>query len=113
MPPPSSPRRSSGAGRCATRLSHLTRIVLKAESEQRLEEAAVGLATSLTPALPDDTDLLGPAPMFRVRNRHRRRLLLKAAEREATIAIVRDTVERLATDRTLRDVAISVDVDPQ
>jgi primosomal protein N' (replication factor Y) (superfamily II helicase) len=93
--------------------SHLTRIVLKAESEPRLEQAAAELAAALSPALPDDTDLLGPAPMFRVRNRHRRRLLLKAVEREATIAAVRETVERLATDRTLRDVAISVDVDPQ
>ncbi len=93
--------------------SHLTRIVLKAESEQRLDEAASGLASVLAPALPDDTDLLGPAPMFRVRNRHRRRLLLKAADREDTISAVRDTVERLAADRSLRDVAISVDVDPQ
>jgi primosomal protein N' (replication factor Y) (superfamily II helicase) len=93
--------------------SHLTRIVLKAESEPRLERAAASLAEALSPALPGDTELLGPAPMFRVRNRHRRRLLLKAGEREATVAAVRDTVERLAADRALRDVAISVDVDPQ
>ena len=93
--------------------SHLTRIVLKAESEGRLEQAARELADALSPVLPDDTDLLGPAPMFRVRNRHRRRLLLKAADREATVTAVRDTVERLAADRSLRDVAISVDVDPQ
>jgi len=93
--------------------SHLTRIVLKAESEQRLDRAADQLARALLPALPEDTDLLGPAPMFRVRNRHRRRLLLKAQAREATIAVVRDTVERLAADRSLREVAISVDVDPQ
>jgi primosomal protein N' (replication factor Y) (superfamily II helicase) len=93
--------------------SHLTRIVLKAESEPRLEKAAVELAQALAPALPEGTDLLGPAPMFRVRNRHRRRLLLKATEREATVAAVRDTVERLAADRSLREIAISVDVDPQ
>ena len=93
--------------------SHLTRIVLKAESEARLEQAAAELAEALLPALPEDTDLLGPAPMFRVRNRHRRRLLLKAADREATVAAVRDTVERLAADRSLREVAITVDVDPQ
>jgi primosomal protein N' (replication factor Y) len=93
--------------------SSLTRIVLKAESERRLDEAAASLAASLVPALPGESELLGPAPMFRVRNRHRRRLLLKAAEREATIAVVRDTVERLASDRSLSDVAISVDVDPQ
>jgi hypothetical protein len=29
------------------------------------------------------------------------------------VVAVRDTVERLASDRSLRDVAISVDVDPQ
>jgi len=93
--------------------SHLTRIVLKAESEERLDGAAEQLAAALSPALPGGTDLLGPAPMFRVRGRHRRRLLLKALEREATIGVVRDTVERLAAGRSLREVAISVDVDPQ
>ena len=33
--------------------------------------------------------------MFRVRNRHRRRLLIKAGDRAGTIAAVRDAVERL------------------
>jgi primosomal protein N' (replication factor Y) (superfamily II helicase) len=93
--------------------SHLTRIVLKAESEPRLDRAASELADALGAVLPGDTDLLGPAPMFRVRNRHRRRILLKAAERDATVTAVRDTVERLATERSLHEVAISVDVDPQ
>ncbi len=93
--------------------SHLTRIVLKAESEARLDRAANELAASLAPVLPGDTDLLGPAPMFRVRNRHRRRILLKATERDATVAAVRETVERLAAERSLHGVAISVDVDPQ
>jgi primosomal protein N' (replication factor Y) len=87
--------------------------VLKAESERHLDRAAALLAEGLAAVLPEDTDLLGPAPMFRVRNRYRRRLLLKASEREATVAAVRATVERLAADRTLQDVAISVDVDPQ
>jgi primosomal protein N' (replication factor Y) (superfamily II helicase) len=93
--------------------SSLVRIVLKAEDERRLDDAAGRLAATLTDSLPASTDLLGPAPMFRVRNRHRRRLLMKAQDRTATVATVGDAVERLAADRSLRDVAISVDVDPQ
>lgn len=93
--------------------SHLARIGLASERECALDEAAARLARDLAAALPRGTDLLGPAPMFRVRNRHRRRLLLKAADREQTVAVVRRVVERLASDRSLRGVAIGVDVDPQ
>ncbi|HMJ73175.1 MAG TPA: primosomal protein N' [Solirubrobacterales bacterium] len=93
--------------------SHLVRIVLKSEFEPRLEQAASKLATTLAETLPHDTDLLGPAPMFRVRNKYRRRLLTKAQDREATVAAIGAAVERLAADRSLKDVAISVDVDPQ
>ncbi len=93
--------------------SHLVRVVLKSESEPRLEQAASKLATALSETLPHDTDLLGPAPMFRVRNKYRRRLLTKAQDREATVAAIGAAVERLAADRSLKDVAIGVDVDPQ
>ncbi len=93
--------------------SHLVRIVLKAEAEPRVDAAASKLAEALRETLPEQTDLLGPAPMFRVRNRYRRRLLTKASDREATVAAIRTAVERLAADRTLKDVAIGVDVDPQ
>jgi primosomal protein N' (replication factor Y) len=93
--------------------SHLVRVVLRSESEPRVEAAAAKLAAALTETLPDDTDLLGPAPMFRVRNKFRRRLLTKAEDREATVAAIRAAVERLAADRSLDGVAIGVDVDPQ
>jgi primosomal protein N' (replication factor Y) len=93
--------------------SHLVRVVLKSESEPRVDQAATKLAAALTETLPDDTDLLGPAPMFRVRNKYRRRLLTKAQDRDATVTAIRTAVERLASDRSLKDVAIGVDVDPQ
>jgi primosomal protein N' (replication factor Y) len=93
--------------------SHLARINLASEIEPRLDSVAARLAGELADALPEGTDLLGPAPMFRVRNKYRRRLLMKAEDREGTVTAVREVVERLASDRSLREVAIGVDVDPQ
>jgi primosomal protein N' (replication factor Y) len=93
--------------------SHLVRIVLKSEAERRLEQAAAKLTTALLEALPEEAELLGPAPMFRVRGKFRRRLLTKAEDREGTIAAIRASVERLAADRALKDVSIGVDADPQ
>jgi primosomal protein N' (replication factor Y) len=93
--------------------SHLIRIGFSSAQEAKVETAATTLAAELRAALPEGSDLLGPAPMFRVRNRHRRRILIKAADREGTVDAVRDVVERRAADRSLREVAIGVDVDPQ
>ena len=93
--------------------SHLVRINFSSELEPKLEDVAGAVARELRSALPAGSDLLGPAPMFRVRNRHRRRILIKAEERERAVAAVRSVVERRAADRSLKDVAIGVDVDPQ
>jgi primosomal protein N' (replication factor Y) (superfamily II helicase) len=93
--------------------SHLTRINFASEQESKLDEAAAIVASELRRSLPGGSELLGPAPMFRVRNRHRRRILIKTDDREGTIAAVREIVEQRAEDRSLKDVAIGVDVDPQ
>ena len=93
--------------------SSLVRIGLSSELEGRLEEAGSRLAKELGEELPKGTDLLGPAPMFRVRGRHRRRILVKAQDRAGTVAAARATVERHAGDRALREVSVGVDVDPQ
>jgi primosomal protein N' (replication factor Y) len=93
--------------------SHLVRVNFAAEEEPRVDEAASGLARDLVGALPREAELLGPAPMFRVRNRHRRRILVKSTSREATIEAVRRVVERRAGERGFRAVAVGVDVDPQ
>lgn len=93
--------------------SHLVRINLSAEQEAKLEAVAATVAGELRQALPRGSELLGPAPMFRVRNRHRRRILIKVDDRAGTIAAVREVVEGRAADRSLKDVALGVDVDPQ
>lgn len=93
--------------------SHLVRVVLKAEAEPRVEEAATRLAALLADRLPAEAELLGPAPMFRVRNRYRRRLLTKSDDRDATVAAVGQAVEALSANNALRHVVIGVDVDPQ
>ena len=80
-PGPDQPhRRAGGAGRNRRR----------GDRRRAARDAAAG------------SDLLGPAPMFRVRNRHRRRILIKADDREGTVAAVRDVVERRAADRSLQ-----------
>ncbi|HEY4779628.1 MAG TPA: hypothetical protein VIH47_08565, partial [Solirubrobacterales bacterium] len=93
--------------------SHLVRIGFASEQEARLEAAATNVATELRQELPGGSELLGPAPMFRVRNRHRRRILIKAEDRVGAVAAVRGVVDRLAADRSLKGVAIGADVDPQ
>jgi primosomal protein N' (replication factor Y) (superfamily II helicase) len=93
--------------------SHLVRINFSAEHEGKLDAAAAAVAGDLRQSLPRGSDLLGPAPMFRVRNRHRRRVLIKAGDRAGTVAAVREVVERRAGDRSLKDISIGVDVDPQ
>jgi primosomal protein N' (replication factor Y) len=57
--------------------------------------------------------VLGPAPLFMLRGKARYQLVVKALERAPAIAAVRDAVDALSADRTHREVALSVDVDPQ
>jgi primosomal protein N' (replication factor Y) len=71
------------------------------------------LATAVSGSLPASAEMLGPAPLFRLRDRHRRRLMIKSENRPATVEVVRDAVERTAKAASSRGVAISVDVDPQ
>ena len=92
--------------------SHLVRLELTARDAGRVEGAALLARRRLSDGLPAGVALLGPAPRFRLRGRHRRQLLLKAPEREAAVAAVRAAVDPLATSRELREVSISVDVDP-
>ena len=57
----------------------------------------------------DTAQILGPAPLFRLRGRDRAQLLIKAGDRAAAVAAVGAAV----ASPLGRDIAVSVDVDPQ
>ncbi len=93
--------------------SHLIEVGLASVEEDRAEGSAETVRELLAERLGADDDLLGPAPMFRLRGKHRRRLIVKTEQRQTAVAAVRDAVRTAVRNRALREVAISVDVDPQ
>ena len=93
--------------------SHLIEIALAGESERRVEASAETVRDLVADRLEAEDDLLGPAPLFRLRGRHRRRLVVKSERRHQAVAAVRDAVSSAVRDRALRQVSLSVDVDPQ
>ncbi|HET8592266.1 MAG TPA: primosomal protein N', partial [Solirubrobacterales bacterium] len=93
--------------------SHLIEVVTSSESVERVESAAERIRGLIAGRLGGDDDLLGPAPLFRLRGRHRRRLLLKSEQRHRSVAAVRDAIEEAVRTRAFRESAVSVDVDPQ
>jgi primosomal protein N' (replication factor Y) len=93
--------------------SHLVRIVCAAPEAGAADRGIDALAKALRGSVPPGTDILGPAPLFRVKGKVRRHLLLKATDRTAVVGAVGAAVESLMAGPELRDVALSVDVDPQ
>jgi primosomal protein N' (replication factor Y) (superfamily II helicase) len=91
--------------------SHLVRVELTSPDEATVAEQAERLAGELRPLLPAGADLLGPAPRFRLRGRHRRQLVVKGGERATLVDAVRPAVEA-AAKRRVADLTLSVDVDP-
>jgi primosomal protein N' (replication factor Y) len=84
----------------------LIRIVCSSEGAEVALAAARELRGRLE--LPD-ASVLGPAPLFRLRGRERAQIVIKAPERLTAVAAVGEAVSRPLG----RDVAVSVDVDPQ
>jgi primosomal protein N' (replication factor Y) (superfamily II helicase) len=91
----------------------LVRIEIAAKEARAAEDASNGVAGRLRPLLPDGATLLGPAPRFRLRDRERRQVLIKAAKRGPALDAVREAVEAAVASKALRGVQLSVDVDPQ
>ncbi len=91
--------------------SHLIRLVCSAPDGA----AVAGAAAELRTALGDipEAQILGPAPLFRLRGRDRAQLVIKAQERAAAVRAAGAAVAAVAGTRAHRGVAFSVDVDPQ
>ncbi len=90
----------------------LVRVVCSAERAPLARAAAGRVAEAIGPTTTRATELLGPAPLFRLRGRERFQLVLKTAERALAVKATGAAVEDAARDREFRDVAFSVDVDP-
>ena len=93
--------------------AHLIRVELSAGEPAPVDRAARRIRDLVDARLPSGTRALGPAPRLRRRGRHRRQILVKAPDREPAVAAVRDAVETASGGRVLREVSVSVDVDPQ
>jgi primosomal protein N' (replication factor Y) len=91
----------------------LVRVVVSSESAEPVRAAAAQVAERIGGGVGERTEILGPAPLFRLRGRERRQVVVKTGEREIAVRAVAAAVESAARDRALRDVAFSVDVDPQ
>ena len=88
----------------------LIRIVCSADEEAPARTTAEAIAAALGP---EAGDVLGPAPLFRLRGRARSQLVIKAGDRAAAIASAGAAVDRLAPGAARTGVSVSVDVDPQ
>ena len=90
----------------------LIRVVCSAAPDA--SHRAVAAATAVRAALElPGADVLGPAPLFKLRGRERAQVVVKAADRAAAVAGVGAAVAAVAAGRVGRQVSFSVDVDPQ
>jgi len=92
--------------------AHLVRIVCSTPGGGGERRAAEAVRDAVA-ARAGDAQVLGPAPLFRLKARERAQVVVKAEDRRTTVGAVRLAVEAAAADRAHRGVAFSVDVDPQ
>jgi primosomal protein N' (replication factor Y) len=90
--------------------STLIRVVCSAPAASVALQAAAELRAAINPP---GAVVLGPAPLFALRGRARAQLLVKASERAAALGAVGAAVQQYAASRRPRQLAVSVDVDPQ
>ncbi len=90
----------------------LVRVVCSAPDAAPARAAAAQVAEQVELNTGEATELLGPAPLFRLRQRERFQVVLKTTERAAAIAATGAAVEAAARAKEFKPVAFSVDVDP-
>jgi primosomal protein N' (replication factor Y) len=90
--------------------SSLIRIVCAAPEAADAAAVAAALRARVDPP---GAQVLGPAPLFRLRGRARSQIVVKAQDRGAAILAVEAAVDWFVGSRDKRGVNLSVDVDPQ
>jgi primosomal protein N' (replication factor Y) len=90
--------------------AHLIRIVCSSPEPGIAATAAAAVRARLDPP---HADVLGPAPLFRLRGRERSQVVVKGRDRGAAVRAAGAAVAAVAADRAHRGAAFSVDVDPQ
>jgi primosomal protein N' (replication factor Y) (superfamily II helicase) len=89
----------------------LIRIVCSAEEASAAHAAAAAVAGRLGEV--PGAQVLGPAPLFRLRGRERSQLVVKATQRRAAVDAVAAAVDAVARTAEGRNASLSADVDPQ
>ena len=90
--------------------SRMARIVVQDESLTDCETTIARICEAITSLAPESGIVLGPmpCPLARVRNRHRREILLTAS----TATAIQQWLHQAAADRILADPSVIVDIDP-
>jgi primosomal protein N' (replication factor Y) (superfamily II helicase) len=91
----------------------LVRVICGAVEADDAHAAAAALRERIVAASSEGLAVLGPASLFMLRSRARAQLVVKSHERAAAISAVGIAVDAVSADRAFREVALSVDVDPQ
>ncbi len=91
----------------------LVRVICGAAEAGDAHAAAAALRERIAAAAGQGLSLLGPASLFMLRARARAQLVVKSTDRAAAISAVGIAVDAVSADRAFREVALSVDVDPQ
>jgi primosomal protein N' (replication factor Y) (superfamily II helicase) len=94
--------------------STLIRVLAAAPDQRSADTAGELLRQRLAGGLLEGgLDVLGPAPLFRVKDLCRSTLVIKTDDRDAAVAAVGEAVQSVARERSRRGVKLAVDVDPQ